>query len=567
VLAWSSPFGHAADSLYSVIPDDALAVGVVHDLADVDRSIGNLVELVQAPPVPTLLEMGEGLWGVYQGIDEHGDLAVVFVSTESAPRGLVVLPVADFDKFFGGLGVQAPENGGIVEAEIQGRPAVVGRKNGYAVIEGTENREVVETFLKSKATLAADAPLTAWINANKASVVVTSHGMKALLPKLIEGIEMMQKQMATVGGENGRIAADMMNMYVAMFTAAQSEVAQFGVGVRIDPEQTVDILSRMEFKPDGTWARRFADATPCSDDLLAGVPDGSLVFAGGSIVPQGLMQEMMELSVTMMQSQPTFKLTPEQAEKFVDLSTALMKGVRAIGMRMGAGTPDGGLYEDAAMVMKVDDSKQYLEAYEKSIDAMGMLAAESSSPLLPKARSRRIKLDDGDALEVTMEMPDLQALMPAGAQNPHEMMKLFAGPDGTMKVYIAVADANTVIAAYTSPEKLKAAIDGYRSKEASLSKNPGVAKVSAALPQGSQAVMFVSVNGYAGMMRKFMAAGPGGVPFTIPEIPECSPVGMAVKASPSGVETHFVVPADVPKAIAETIMKLRAGGRPVPLDE
>ncbi len=566
-MALSSTLVRAADTVLSVVPHDALVVGVVHDVADVDRTLGKLAELVQAPPVPTLLGMARAVPGLHEGLDENGDLAVVLASLESGPKPLIVLPIADVEKFFGALGVKAPKSGGLVDAEIQGGPAVVGRKGNYAVVATGNDREQVEKLLAAKNTLAADDALAAWTADNKVSVVVTSHGIQALLPKLVDGIQTTREHMAAIGGKNGRIAADMMNMYVTMFTAAQTEVAQFGVGVRVDPEQTVDVHSRTQFAPDGKWAGLFADTKPCSHDLLAGLTDNGFVMAGGVTVSQTVTHGVMDMFIAMVQNQATPELSPKQKTQIAETFTAYLNGVQGVGMRMGVGEPDAGLYGDTEMVMRVANSKQYMEAYEKSLATMNTLAKEIQLPSLPAASSRRVQLDGADVIEVTMELSNLDVLADAGGPDPEAMKRLIVGPDGTIKHFITAVDDHTMVVAYTSLEKLKAAIDHFKAGKPGLSKNPKISKVSSALPKGSHAVWFVSVRGYADMVRQVMAAAPGGMPVTIPELPECAPIGMAVKASPTDIETHLVVPADVPKAISDAVQKAIMNDFPVPRDD
>ncbi len=561
-LAFGRALAQAEASVLSAIPADVLVVGVIHDVADGNRTVGQLAALVKAP-APDLLTLAKGLSGIQKGIDESGDMAFVLTAIDAGPKAMILVPIADAADFYTALNAKQPHDGGVVEAQIAGMPALIGTKGSHAVIAPAAEEEALKAFLSAKSPLAGDASLAAWIDASKASVVVTSHGITQLMPKLIEGIRMIQAQMATMAGEQGRVAAEMMDMYVKAFTAAQAEVEQLGVGVRIDATQTVDVVSRTQFKPDGTWARRFADTKPCSADVLAGLPAGPFAFAAGVIAPQGLTRDLMDFSVAMMQSQAKQKLTPGQMQQVVASFTRFMQGVHSFGMRMGASEPGEGLYGDTAMVVKVDDSKLYMNGYEESLATMSALAKETEGPYLPTASCRHVERDGADVLEVTMELDNLESLMQAGGPDPEAMKRILFGPDGTLKHYVVAADTETVVIVYNSIEKLKSVLASVRANKPTMSKDPGVAKVSASLPRGAHGVVYVSVSGYAAMIRQFMAAVPGGQAFEIPTIPECSPIGMAVKASPLGVETHLVIVADVPRTIAETVMKLRDEGRAV----
>ena len=111
--------------------------------------------------------------------------------------------------------------------------------------------------------------------------------------------------------------------------------------------------------------------------------------------------------------------------------------------------------------------------------------------------------------------------------------------------------------AYTSLERLKAALDFYKSKQPGLSGDAGVAKVAAALPPGSQVVAYASLSGVAKVAQQFAAMLPGGRATAIPDFPDSPPLGIAAKVSPSGAEGHLIVTAETLRAIGDAVAKAR----------
>jgi hypothetical protein len=559
LLGLTGQLAQGRDDVLSAIPDDALGFAVVHNVSDASRSIGELAKVVQSP-APDLLNLAKGMAGVQKGIDEQGDLAIVLTSFDPAPTRVILAPVANFDEFFTALDVQDPGTG-VVEVQLAGAPSLVGRKGSYAAIAPATEREALEKLLASTANLTSDASLKAWLDENRASFVLTSQGMKQLLPKLTDGIRAIQTQMKKTGGENVQATADALNMYVDLFNAAEKEIEQFGMGVRIDSAQTVDIVSRAQLKAGGSWSKLAAEAQPATEDLLAGLEAKPFVMAMGGVIPQGTMNEMMKLSVKMMQSQPAYKLTPEQAEKYAEVSTRAMSGVSSMRFVMGVAEPGAGLYGNTSMVMIVKDPKGFLDAYEESLAAMRKLAEDAKSPAIPIATSQRIKVGDTEALEISMTFPDMKELVPPGGQDPQKIMQLFAGPDGKLKMYVAPADEHAVVMAYTSPERLKEAIEFYKSKQPGLSADAGIAKVAAKLPAGSQFIGYMSVSGMAKMVKQMMATVPEAQAAAIPDLPDIPPVGFAAKVSPTGVESHFIVTAETLRAIGDAVAKARTDAR------
>ena len=480
IIGFLPAIASARDSVLTAIPDDAVAFAVIHNLADVNRSLDQVAQILKVPHQDHL-NMLRQMTGIQKGLDEEGDLAFIVPSIDPSPQPIVLVPVSSFDDFFAALSVEAPDSG-VVEVQLLGQPILVGRKGSHAALAQPSSRDALEKYLTTTNNMTADKSLADWVDSNKASIVVTSQGMKQLMPKLVSGIAIVQAQIRQAGGENGEVTAQALKMYVDLFQAAETEVDQFALGLRIDSAQTIDIVNRVQFTPAGNWAKAVAGINPAAEDLLSGLQNGPFVLAFGGIVPAGAMDQLMKFSTNMMQSQPLYNLTPEQAQKYADLSIEAMKGLRSMRMLMGVAEPGAGLYGNTSAVLTVDDSKSYMERYEKSLAGMRQLAEESKSIGIPTATSERITVGDTEALEVSMTMPSFKQAVPPGAPDPEAMMKLFTGPDGKLKVYVAPADQHSVLMVYTSKERFKAALDFYRSNQRGLSTDAGVAKVSVRCP-------------------------------------------------------------------------------------
>lgn len=544
-----------AAGVLDVVPGDALAVAVVHDLKNTSAVIDDVARLVQAP-APDVLTLAQQATGMGKGIDEGGDMAFILTSFDPMPKFVILAPVANFEEFVASFGATAPASGA-VEVQLSGRPTLVGRKGNYAAIAPASDRDNLERYLADTTSLASDAELAAWLDANQASVVMTSRGAKALLPKLVDGVRMAQAGLQATAGANGQQAADALGVYIALFNAAQNEVSQLALGVRVDAARTVALVKRVQFVPDGAWAKAVADVPAASGDPLAGLPAGPFVFAMGGFFPKDAMTRLMNLSVNVMKSNPAFNLSDEQAERYVELSTKSMAGAKSMAMVVGVPPAGTGLYGNTTAVMTFDDPQKFLDEYEKSLPALRELAEETQSPAVPLGTVQRVQVGDVEALEVTMEMPKLPAAA-AGGPDMQKMMQFMAGPDGKLKVYLAAADDHAVVMAYTSPELLKTALAAYKSKAAGISSDAQVAQTAAALPAGSQVVAYFSINGVANVIKQFAATMSEVPALAIPNFADAPPIGMAAKVSASGVEGSLVVPAGALKAIG-AVKEARGG--------
>ena len=202
LLGLAGPMAQARERVLNAIPSDALGFGVVHNLIDASRSIDEVAKLVQAPP-PDLLNLAKRMTGLQKGLDEQGDLAIVLTTIDPAPKAVVLVPMSNDAEFFAVLNVKVPTSG-TVEIQLAGKPALVGRKGAFAVFAPTTDRDALEQFLGSTSSAATDAPLATWLDTNKASIVVTTKGVKQLLPKLTNGIRAAQRRCVNFQEPMGR---------------------------------------------------------------------------------------------------------------------------------------------------------------------------------------------------------------------------------------------------------------------------------------------------------------------------------------------------------------------------
>jgi hypothetical protein len=526
----------------------------------VSRSIDDLAKIVQAPP-PDVLSLAKKMTGVTEGVDDQGDLAIVFTSVEPGPHQVLLMKVADFAAFFAALKVVEPSSG-VVEVQLAGTPHVVGRKGDYAVLAAAANRDALERLLAATDNLADDASLVEWVDTNQASFVLTPTGLKQLLPKLIAAIRAFQEQVRQSGNEQAKPAADAMEMYAQLFTAAAPQVEQFALGVRIEADRSIEIAKRLQLVPGGEWAKWAAAFKPARENLFSRMLPGRFVFVMAGSVPQEVMTAAMGYSVKIMQSQPMYQLSPEQAEKYTEASLTAMTGVRSMQMLMGVPEPGAGLYGNTTVVMAVDDSQRFLKNYSEAIAQMQVIAEESKSPAIPAMSVKQVPFGEAEAMEISMDMSHLNQLATPGGPDPQKMMQAMMGPGGKLNIYLAAADAQTVVISYTSLERLKAAIDFFNSKQPGLADDPGIAKVSAKLPAGSQFVAFVSLDGAAQAARQTVLTVTRMPVPPIPEIASNPPIGIAAKFSGSGVDGELIVTAETIKAVGDTIAKVRAAFQP-----
>jgi hypothetical protein len=232
-------------------------------------------------------------------------------------------------------------------------------------------------------------------------------------------------------------------------------------------------------------------------------------------------------------------------------------------MVLGVGQAGAPLYGDTVMLMKVDNAQQYLDNYVRVAGEMNELGKASKSPLF-SYRVEKTPIDGKPGLKVTMNMA---ALLAAGQlPDAKRFTGLMFGNQEELVVYFAPANSHTVVGAYISQERLVEALKSANRMEDQLPADASVKKTLDMLPAGAQWVGLGSPRGTLQFMARTMSQVVPNLPITIPELPETSPIGFAMKLTPAGLETDLAIPTDVLQATAEVINKAR-GAQPAGVPE
>jgi len=329
------------------------------------------------------------------------------------------------------------------------------------------------------------------------------------------------------------------------------------VGIAIDAESTIRVTKRVRAAPGSDLAALVAEAEPGRDNLLAGLPAGPFVVAGGGALPKGAIDAMMRVSGRMMKSMPqVYGMTEEQVDELIALSSKSMSGVRGMSAFLGVGNAGAPVLSDWIFTMWLDDAGQYLETYEEAIETMNRLAKQAKSPVMAVTEVTRIEIDGRPGLEVQSTMPTPPGV--EGVPDFADLMEKLLGPGGKVVMLLARADAKTVVAAYTSKEPLERSIEAVAKPEAGLAADEHVAKTTAMLPAHPVGVAYWSPKGtvdFARRMIPLFVPEPDAV--RLPDFPDTPPVGFALTTAENEARWHVVVPGEVLKAIGAYVRQVQ----------
>lgn len=548
-----------ADSVLKAIPDNALGFLVIKDLANADKAISKLGEVVQAP-IPSQLELWKQRAGIQDGLDENGSAAIALVpendsdNAKPEPVPIVLMPVSDYAKFIAQL-QPGDAKAAITSVTIAGRPlCVVGQKGSFAVFALSENKDQLEKAIASTAGVdAAVESFEPWIRHHQVSLVATPRGTKFVLQVATAGLKQFRGMMAAMpkSGDGAQLEATL-NMYDTLLADAADEIEAFGIGLRLDGQSNLSIDSHTTFLAGGSWAAAFKGVKPAAQKPFADLPSGALVLAFEGIVPKKLTKDLGSFGwnylLQMEQFNGTDKLTDEQLKKVKEAGSTMMRGISYMSMVMAAPKTGQAIYDGMNGRMKVDDSKKFIDQYQKSLEHMTEAVKGLNNPPLKITNSDKFEIDGAKGVAVTM---DLSGMLSHTDPETAKLMPLLFGTDGKVTARMVAADEHTVLFVYGDEEHAKQALADFKNPKSSLASDTDVAKVLKLLPAHAQWVGVVSINGYLDMIKSMMASIGG--PARFPELPAMPPIGFAAEAGPHGLTTQLVISKETIEEISNTV--------------
>jgi len=549
----------SAADVTKVIPDNALGFVVVNRIGETQGKIAKLADSLQLPK-PAKAAIASVNIAVQQGLDKEGNLAIAAIVDSETPRAPVAVwfvPTTDYKATIKRLQAEDAD-AKIAKVTIGNKTCVVGKKGAYAVLAGEGDAAVLEQVLASTTSVAANTKaLKKWASDKDAYAVATPGGIKMAQQAILAGLAMGKATIAEQAGDQAEMTLRGIEIYEELFKAMDKEVSHCAIGLQINEEGDVHILGRSLLAPNGTLAKLSKTAGPPPADSLAGLPQGSFVFAGGGPWPATWAKELTGFYVNMMKMYMGLASIPEdQAEQFAELVAESIKGLRSMGFLMGPVEPGESMYSNMIAVMETDDAKKYLATYGRVMREMGELFKKADKPLMG-FEAADIEIDGIKALKITMDM----SVMFGGEEMPAEvekMMEKMMGPGGKLDMYAAPANDTTVILTYVSKERLVQTLKAVQEGAAQFSEDPNVAKTAKMLLPGSQWIGFWSPEGTLEFAATMIATMAPNAPIDIPEFPSSVPLGFAVKMSPGVVDTDMVIPADVLGAIPEFVEAIKA---------
>jgi hypothetical protein len=545
----------AEDEILKLVPEEALGFAIVNQPADADAKLQQLGQQMKLP-IPSLLAKLQGPGGIRAGFDKNRPIGLLVLppnDDNSIPAVIALVPVTDYAKF---LEQFKPENtkDGVSEIKIWGDASVVRNIGGYAAIAGAPFRDALAEDVKLADKVSAEVAVwRPWLAKKDAAAVMLTPGIRLLSTKVQQGIAAIKPLVAQSGAPQAKQAAAAFDMYVMFFQAVEKEVAAFGLSAERDAQGVVRFTQRARLARGGDWAKFVAGVKPSKQDVLAGLPDGPFVFAGGGPLSESAMGTLLNFSMDLMKNLPDmYGLSEEQVKSLAELGKQRFAGIQGISFLLGTGESGEPIFAKSLGILRVKNSQTLLADYEKYLASYNQLVEKVKSPMFQPISFEKMEFDGARGLKMTMKMPQMPNMPPESVK----IMERMYGPGGKIAISMVACDEHTIVFSYMSEEPLRRAIAAIKQGQPGLAGNADVAKVAALLPPDATWVMYFSPKGTFSFVSQTLAAAiPAGNGPKIPEFGPTPPIAMAVTTGPDTVEFHQIVPAEVVKEIGGLIIR------------
>jgi hypothetical protein len=346
-------------------------------------------------------------------------------------------------------------------------------------------------------------------------------------------------------------------MYVKFFKSAEKEVASFGISLERNRQGVIRLSTRACLTPGGNWARAVGDFKPAeqnaAQNVLAGLPAGPFVVAGGGALSEDAMPGLMNMSFGMIKNmREMYGLSEEQADKIAELRKLKFPPIRGFSFVMGAPVGDESILARTTGVMRPVDVKTYLGDYERYVVGYNKIVEKVESSVFRPIQCEKTDVEGIASLKITVTVPQMPNMPPQSAK----MIESMYGPGGKMVARIVPVDENTVLFSYAGDEPLHQAIAAVKQGKPGLSGDEGIAKVAKLLPRGARCRIYFSPSGLLDFVKRAANLAAPGTPLRIPELGATPPVAVGVIGGHDEVEAQVIVPPE----LFEEIGRLVSGG-------
>jgi hypothetical protein len=537
----------AAEDVLRAVPSDVLGAVVV---SDPEGSVDKWSQLAAKldMPVPDLGALLKQQFGEMAGIDRRGSVAIAAIPPDGpgGPTMVAFVTVTDYGKLLESVAAEKV-NETISKATVAGRPVLIARHGAFALVTEPGGEAALNKTINARRSLAEDmTAIRERVAGTDIYAVAAPAGIKMAQQQLLAGLAAAKAAIEQQGEASQQVIAGL-EMYESMFRNMDREITHAVAAASVEDGGTVRVKFSAAWTADGLLARLGSAPKTPPVDLLKDLPLSEFLFAGGGKLPPDWSTTLADLSKNVMKLYfQDAKLSEAQLDEITRASVESSKGMRSMSMMMGLVPPDEPLYANTILVVKVDDSRAYIDVYARAMEQMNNVMKDLDKP--PFGYSvERIRVGDRDGLRIEMQLKGMIA--DPAVPNMNAMFEKMFGAADSMSIYLAPRDGHTVVGTYISLRRLEELLK-QGDDQASLSRDPHVTKTLALLPPDADGIALWSPSATFKFAAQMVGAIEPQAAGLFPSFPDSPPIGVATGMTAQRLDVDVVLPAELLRAIA-----------------
>ena len=267
----------------------------------------------------------------------------------------------------------------------------------------------------------------------------------------------------------------------------------------------------------------------------------------------------MDFAAKVMKSMPElYGLTPEQVDQMISLSMQHMPDIQGMAFMLGVGKGEAPVYNEMIAALRVPNAEKYMGDYRSYWHEFEGMLPEFDSPLFKDIQLDEVTLNGKPAFKMSLPMEAFaQMQFPEGEIDFESMMETLYGADG-LTTYMAAADQNTILFAYSDTKLIEATLKSFAGGEGidGITLDADVNQTASMLPTGGQFIAFWDIAGSVAFINR-VSKLIGDRPAELPEFPNAPPIGWTMIGEPGSLRSETVVPAELLEAIGMFAEEIR----------
>lgn len=560
------------------VPSEAVGVFEVKSLQEASTKVAKLAKSLGvdqfvpqfADPLGAVMDQ----YGLKQGVDKSGDMAIAFFNPKQPPGrdrpkpdgannekagngpppAVVLVPTDDYKAFLGNFKDVKDAGDDVSEVHVPKNSETL-----YVVHHGKYAVAAMDKALLARPVgLKLQGPLGKEAQAKDALVYFDIKSLRPLIQQGIkQGKQEFEKGMKNPQGQNNPFGAQMTPQLKAVFDQYFKAADQFvsdtrSAAISFNLTDTgIGAAGMAEFENDSHLGKLVAQVKNTDKPLLAGLPQRSYFgFGGLTISPEVLKQVIVDFVEPLAKQMGGDK--DPSVQKGVDAMKEAVTSMRDISF--GYVYPGGAPGESIVQVVGVThgDAKRILDAQKLALPAMNSFMGMGGKSKAQVNISPEPKTVDGVeltqyAIKFNFDPNDPQAM------REQQAISMLYGRNGINGV-MGAADDKTFISVQGGSDKLIAdTLASAKEDKDTLSQAANVKMVGEQLPKQRAGEFYLALDNIVNAGLRF--AKQNGFPVNIKIAPNLPPIGVSAGTEESTARLDLVVPTQLIQSLTAAGMQ------------